>query len=265
MTAWIYATVKALLLPPGANIVALLGAFALRRRASRCAAWLGAVGLASLVLFSVPWVSERVADTVEVYPNLGVEGLSAHAPQAIVILAGGRLSDSPEYGGDVPSMRTLVRLRYGARLHRTTGLPVAVSGGRVYDEALAEAKLMQEVLAEDLGTPVRWIETRSRNTAENANLTRGLLAAEGIDRVVLVTEAVHMRRAVRAFERAGFAVAPAPTYFQSARHRLAARDRPATWRTWLGWLPDAQALQVSRDALHEWLGLAWYALRYGAG
>lgn len=59
-----------------------------------------------------------------------------------------------------------------------------------------------------------------------------------------LSQAWHLPRAIRAFERQGLTVLPAPTAF--TRHEE---------QGWLAWLPRASALQESRRALREWLGL----------
>jgi uncharacterized SAM-binding protein YcdF (DUF218 family) len=94
-----------------------------------------------------------------------------------------------------------------------------------------------------------WVEAESGTTWENAERSRALLAPRGIERVLLVTHAFHMPRAVLAFEHAGFTVTPAPT-------GLRPRPRPRLRDC----VPSARALQQSALALHEWLGLAWYRL-----
>ena len=45
----------------------------------------------------------------------------------------------------------------------------------------AEADLMKASLARDFGVPVRWIETRSRFTAESAKFGTETLRADGVD------------------------------------------------------------------------------------
>ncbi len=47
-----------------------------------------------------------------------------------MVLGGGRYRDAPEYGNDTVGEYTLVRLRYAAKLHRETGFPLLVTGGR---------------------------------------------------------------------------------------------------------------------------------------
>jgi uncharacterized SAM-binding protein YcdF (DUF218 family) len=57
-------------------------------------------------------------------------------------------------------------------------------------------------LLSELGVPrdAILLEPSSRNTYQNAVNTRAILEVQGIDRVLLVTSAFHMRRAVAAFQ-----------------------------------------------------------------
>src|SRR5205085_6891262 len=79
-----------------------------------------------------------------------------------------------------------------------------------------EAEAARTVL-EEWGVPESAIlvETRSKNTAENGAFSRDVLATRGIQRVLLVTSAYHMPRAVAAFRRAGLQVSPSPTDIQT--------------------------------------------------
>jgi uncharacterized SAM-binding protein YcdF (DUF218 family) len=179
--------------------------------------------------------------------------------QAIVVLAAGRVQDAPEYGGrDIPDYIALARLRYAAHLQRRTGLPILVSGGNgssgvdadANDRAYTKADAMAAALREDFGVPVKWIETRSRDTGENAAYSAALLHADSISRILLVTDAMHMPRARAAFERAGLEVVSAPTmFFSNQPRRIAA------------WLPSAEGMRRSWYAIYELLGIVWYRLR----
>ena len=172
--------------------------------------------------------------------------------QAIVILGGGRSFAAPEDGDrDQPSTQTLARLRHGARLHRLTGLPVLVSGGAPGRGGESEAAVMARALREDFQIPVRWIEDTSENTAQNAAHAATLLQEAGIHRVLLVTDAIHMPRAMQIFSKTGLTVMSAATDFRS-RKPLSAAD----------FIPSAGPLQSSHYALHEWIGMVWYRLRY---
>ena len=108
---------------------------------------------------------------------------------------------------------------------------------------------MADALRTDFGIDPRWVESDSKNTAENARFSRSILQPLGINRILLVTHAWHMPRAAATFEKAGFTVFPAST--------MSNANRPFQV---LDLLPSAGGLLQSRTALHEWLGLLWYAL-----
>lgn len=174
--------------------------------------------------------------------------------QAIVVLAAGRLRDAPEYGGrDIPDYVALGRLRYAAKLHRDTRLPILVTGGNGVpdDNSWSKAEAMAAAMRNEFGVPVKWIESKSRNTAENALFSADVLHPHAIKRVLLVTDAMHMPRARTAFQRAGFVVEAAPTLFFS------------TPTLGVGaYLPSAEGLRLSWYAIYELLGIAWYRWRY---
>jgi uncharacterized SAM-binding protein YcdF (DUF218 family) len=115
---------------------------------------------------------------------------------------------------------------------------------------------MAEVL-EFMGVPREAIleESRSRNTFENAVETRRLLAREGIDRVLLVTSALHMPRAVALFRCAGFDVVPAPADFWVSDDDRLGFGNGSLEGVVLGLLPDAENLANTTRALKEYLGL----------
>jgi len=171
-----------------------------------------------------------------------------------VILSAGRRVYAPEFGGETADELTLERVRYGARLARGTQLPVLVSGGSPHGEAVSLAKLMADALRADYGITAKWQESRSTNTAENAIYSADILKRAGINRIVLVTHAWHMKRAYAAFAANGLSVIAAPTAFYG---------RPVS-RTWSYYVePDERAFRNVGYALHEIIGGYWYAVRYG--
>lgn len=200
------------------------------------------LSLAGLVIFSLPVVAFLLFKGLEA-PPLDIS--QAKRAQAIVILAGGRSRSAVEWGGETVSSYTLARVRYGARLARETGLPVLLTGGLADHDREAEAELMRRVLEGEFGIRARWVETTSRNTAENAQLSARLLKPAGVSRVLLVTHSFHMPRSRAQFERAGLEVIPAPTGFQGLREF-----------EWLHLVPQADALRLSHVAMREWLALA---------
>jgi uncharacterized SAM-binding protein YcdF (DUF218 family) len=96
-----------------------------------------------------------------------------------------------------------------------------------------------------LGVPTEAmvLEGLSSNTRQNAQFTADILFPQGIKKIILVTSALHMRRAVASFEKQGFTVIPAATDYE-ARTRF----------DWTGFLPDASALDGSARAIKEIVG-----------
>jgi uncharacterized SAM-binding protein YcdF (DUF218 family) len=237
-----------LVLPP-ANLLILLGVglvlAALRWR--RTGLILSAIAAVGLYVLATPLVSTRFLESLEGTP-VDLAALAGRQNAAIVILSGDVQRDTPDYGGDTVGGLTLERLRYGARLHRATRLPVLVSGGTVDRSKVPVAALMRDTLAEDFGVRVRWVEDRSTTTWENAQFSAPMLEADGVRTVVLVTNSWHMPRAAAAFRAAGLTVVPAPTLFTAP----ADLDGGSL-------LPSARALLKSYYAAHEWVGRLWYA------
>jgi uncharacterized SAM-binding protein YcdF (DUF218 family) len=244
--------VSAMLLPPLNLVLLALTGLWLRNRAPRFGIFLVLTSLLLLLVFSTGAGSRLLVAPLEKRAQpLVTAPVNA---QAIVVLGAGRIGNAPEYGGqDVPGLEALARLRYGAHLQRTTGLPLLVSGGRPDGAKESEAAIMARVLREDFSVPVKWLETRSENTAQNADYSARMLRQERIQRVVLVTDAIHMLRAQAVFSRYGVDVVPAPTTF-TARAPLAAID----------FVPNARALARTHYAMHEWVGLLWYRIRHGS-
>ncbi|HET9404219.1 MAG TPA: YdcF family protein [Burkholderiales bacterium] len=244
--------IAALLVPPGSLLVlAAVGALLVVLRRSRAGRALIALSLIALYALSTPFLADELLGSLEPAPR---DPLADRSGQAIIVLGGGTYFSAPEYGRDTVRASTLLRLRYAAHLQRTLNKPVMVTGGAPRGNAGSEAEQMQQVLQHDFRVPVQWTERSSNNTLENARLSYRLLDAAGLRRVYLVTHAWHMRRARLAFERAGFAVIPAPTGY-TTRHKLTALD----------FLPDADALYRSNRFFREALGLGWYHLRFLSG
>lgn len=247
--------IKQWLMPPGILFLLLLAAWWLRARRPRLAMLCFALGLGGLWLMSLPLTVELAARQLETEPALPTEawaGLSARA-DAIVILGAGRVRGDPAWDAkDQPTGVALERMRYAAQLAKASGLPVLTSGGLHYGTPPSEAQLMAERMKEDFGVAVSWQEQASRTTWENAQMSAALLQPKGIRRVVVVTQAWHMRRTRWSFEQSGFEVVAAPVGFLGGEHA----------RPYAGLLPEGKAIWQSGQLLNEAAGLLGYRLFY---
>lgn len=239
----------ALLLPPASLVLmALLGLWIAMRNTDprrKIGIALAGLSLTTLLALSVPAVGKRMLGSLEHFPPPTAQQLAG--AQAIVVLGGGLYNDAPEYNADTVNYHTLERLRYAARLAKQRKLSVLVAGGAP-EGGLAEAHAMREALERDFGLSVKWTESSSRDTAENAKFSATQLKHAGITRIALVSHAWHMQRAVLLFEREGLIVIPAPTVFSTP-----AADPVSDW------LP--RDFRHSRIAIHEYIGLAVDRLR----
>lgn len=239
---------SAFLLPPVSLLLLAAAGLLLARWRRPLGISLTWASIGLLYVLSTPFISNALLDSLRIYPPPTPERMAR--AQVIVVLAGGILREAAEYGGaDVVDSRSLLRLRYALHLQRQTRLPLLLSGGAPRG-GMAEAEAMAQALQSDFGVRPRWLETTSLDTHDNARHSAALLRAQGIDTVLLVTEGVHMRRAVLEFEAAGLRVIAAPTV-------LGAGSRVGG----LGGLPGAAYLQRSSEALHEWLGIFAAQLR----
>ncbi|MBK1689762.1 YdcF family protein [Rubrivivax gelatinosus] len=242
-----------LLLPPlPLLLLILVGALMLRRRAL---GWLPLLaGLGGLWALSTPaagqWLTIQLTDPPAPLSARQLQALRDAPHTAIVVLGAGRQPHAPEYDGPVLKPLAAERLRYGLWLARRTGLPLAFSGGLGHGAEPGPSEADAAALAaREAGQPLRWAEGRSRDTGENARYTLEMLRPAGIERIVLVTQGFHMRRALGAFERAAaregrvIELVPAPT-----GARPSGKLRPGDF------VPGPEGLRQSWLALHEWLG-----------
>lgn len=244
-------TLTLLAQPPAINLLLMGVGLLLVARYRRLGRSLILLGLVSLLLLSLPWVKMKIYEHLESYRALRPATLEQlqPAPGAIVLLGGGMVRFADEYQRMRLTDGSVRRTLYAATLAEQSGLPVLITGGgRGEDSPDIEAERMGDLLRQ-LGGEAQWLETRSRTTWENAWYSAPLLKAAGIETVVLVTDAWHMRRAVRCFQAVGINVVPAPTAFRNGAYtdvRI--------------FIPDSRALEDVSDALREWLGILTYYL-----
>jgi uncharacterized SAM-binding protein YcdF (DUF218 family) len=240
---------SALLLPPGVAIWLLLAGMVTHHWRRWTGRWLLVIAMLIMVLSSSEAVGHRALASLQTSPPLA--GWPAgEEPVAMVVLGGGIRSRAPAYHGeDVPSPLTLERLRYAALLAKAHPVDVLLSGGRKREAASPEAVLMNQVMVEDYGVPVRWLESESTSTEDNARLAAELLRKAGIHKIVLVTHAWHMPRAKMLFERQKLDVVPAPVGFVP--------ESPMARPRWLAYLPSARGLALTALALREKWAYWW--------
>jgi uncharacterized SAM-binding protein YcdF (DUF218 family) len=224
-----------------------------RRRVPISRLLLATLALMGLAILSTPALAYLSLGTLEWrYPP--VERRPDDA-EAIVVLGGGmHPPDATRLRAEM-NADSLFRCLHAAAVYRGgKPCPVVVCGGRIApgDSTPPLAQLMRDFLRDQgVSDDDVIVEDRSRTTHENAVECRKLLEERRISKVILVTEAVHMFRALRSFRNQGIQAVP------SACHHAATQFE---WTVW-DFLPSAGAVQDHERTFHEWLGSAWYWVR----
>lgn len=224
----------------------VLGGLLLVLGRRRRAAWIAGLAMfAAGWLGCTPWVANRVVGALEA--RAAEHTAACGDVRAIVLLSGG-LARPPRDANDVAALSVMSTQRVMALVERDDPrLPLLIAGGG--EHASSEAALMHALLR--TLAPVRAdvaLETASRTTWENAQNAAAALPPPR--RVALATSALHLPRARRAFEAAGFEVCPWPL----DRQYLDAGGVTA-------WLPNSTSARKTEAALHELAGDLVYLWR----
>lgn len=244
-------TVAFPLLPSNILIVCgLAGVVLLMTRWRRLGAWLAGASLVATAMVSFLPVGAFLLSTLESRfpPWQGKD-----APDGIVVL-GGAINPahslaygSPMVNGDAGRLLAMAKLA-----HDYPNVRIVYSGGdaSLLGNGVAEADFVYPLL-DSVGVPRArvMLETQSRNTVENALLTKEMVKPKPGERWLLVTSAFHMPRAVGCFRKAGFVVEAYPSNWQTL----------PTWTFGFG-RSLAGGLGTLDLAAHEWIGLFVYRL-----
>jgi uncharacterized SAM-binding protein YcdF (DUF218 family) len=248
----------AALLPPAPMLLlAACGGWRLKR-GKRWGGWMLGTALVLTWLSATEAAGELLSRVSHLPPALSraeVDALRGRGDGAVLVLGGGVHRHVPEYGAGAPSRFTADRLAYGVWLARRSGWPLAFSGGigwTAKDLHQPEADIVARLAAEDYGLPLRWVESSSRDTRENAAHTLPMLAAAGVKQVVIVTDDAHMRRALRAFEAVG-----RPLGLSIVAAPIGLRDNALS--EFGDWCPSTEGFARVRNLVYE--TLAWWAGR----
>lgn len=246
-----------LLLPPGGPLLLALAGIGLAWRWRRAGLGLAIASLLLALLLSIEGVVEPLAAAyTQTRPSRetlqAAEAWRGRSDAMVLVLGGGVRRGLRADGGYELSLFTAERLRRGQWWSKRLGLPLGFTGGSLFaDEPQrpAEAVAVRRHLAELGWPPLRLAEAASANTRENASLSAPLLRAQGIRRVLLVTDDLHMPRALQHFRAAApdLELLPAPL----------AREPEAGWH-WTDWLPSQRGAQrgsyLAYELLARWTG-----------
>jgi uncharacterized SAM-binding protein YcdF (DUF218 family) len=238
------------------SLLLLLALVMIWRRRSRLAMIPITSALLILFLGSNALISGALVSSLE-WQNLPQE-----LPQADAIVVLGGCTQSATYprpwievtdAGD--------RVLYAAKLYRAGKAPkIILSGGRIewLGKGPSEAADMTELIA-TMGVPTTAVlqDPSSLTTRENAVNVQQIMKAQGIQKILLVTSAMHMPRSLLIFQKLGITAIPAPTDFLTVQ----SKQSPTTAQVIINGFPDADPLRNTTRALKEYVGIVVYRLR----
>lgn len=168
---------------------------------------------------------------------------------AMIVLTGGTMTPPPRSRAWRPELlagSSLPRAIGAARVYheRPVGRVIVTGRAEPWHYPDDTARAMADVMAA-FGVPRERIviEPLARDTRQNALLGSAIARGFGAEKIVVVTSAVHIPRAVRELERIGVPVIAAPV-----DHRHEEQEGIASL------LPAASSMQLSAQAIHEVLG-----------
>ncbi len=134
---------------------------------------------------------------------------------------------------------------------KTIFLYIFASGG--YATSTSATSLIAKNILLKLGVKKSGIivEDRSFDTAQNALYTAMICKKNKFKRIILVTSAYHMQRAMflfkKAFKKTGTGIIPYPTDYKSNYSY-----------NFYSFMPGLGSLTISGEAIHEYLGIIYY-------
>lgn len=248
MSIFVTKLLSLLVYPLSASLLlTFIGLFLLGLRRYRSAMYFLLPAAAWLYLCSTALFAEFLMGALE--QGYTPQAMSVTASADAVVLLGGGTRGYAHLGTFADLNQHADRLVHAAALYRANKAPVILVSGGALRGGEHEAGQMRDILR-IMGVPDQAIllEKQSLNTYDNAVFSAQLLRERGMQRVLLVTSAFHMRRAERLFLAQGLDVIPAPTDFQ----------RLVTPGVLPRWLPGAGNLVRSSKALHEMVGYQVY-------
>ena len=208
-----------------------------------------------LYVFSIPAISDRLLYSLESQYR-GPDVVDLSNLDIVVVLGAGYLSSGGFREYAEPSGLEYARVFGGVKAFKNSGAGSLVFCEGRRDDAQESGAEVMKAFAIELGVSEDKIitEDRSQNTMENCMELKRLLDPKKQRNIGLVTSASHMPRSECVFRKVfpEDTIVPIPVgYLYNPENEFLKRM-----------IPSARALQTSTEAVHEWVGMLWYKIRY---
>ncbi|MDR3577412.1 MAG: YdcF family protein [Anaerolineaceae bacterium] len=208
------------------------------------------------------WVAFGLAKSLE-WQYLPLKDIPT--ADAIVVLGGA--TEPQQYPRSTVEVNSAGdRVIYSAEIYKEGKAPyILLSGGSIswLDNRTSSTPASEmAALLETMGVPnnALWLQTASQNTHEDAVYSLQMLKQKGVKRILLVTSAMHMPRAMALFKNHGIEVIPAPTDYtvtQAAWDDLMSLNVQSIL---INIIPDTSSISLTSNVLKEYIGILVYHL-----
>lgn len=168
--------------------------------------------------------------------------------EVIAVLGGGGSNGEP-------SSATYSRVMEGVRLFKASNAKFfVVQGAAEIQGEPTNAEIMKKIaLEQGIYAEKILVDSDSHTTAEHPAQLKRLIPSD-VTQIGIVTSAIHMPRAMPVFQ----------VHFQDKTIIPLPVGISVGWPSYrpANMVPSVEALSRSTSALHEWVGIAWYAVRY---
>ena len=220
-----------------------------RKKSSR---WLLAVGLIWLALISTrPMTGFLVNHLEKQYPALlSVDTSKLPKPVRIMVLGSGFSDDSRLSPNSRLSVMAMGRVAEGIRMHRLVPESTIVFSGYKGKLSVSQAEVSADAAVSlGVGRSSTATLTTTRTTLDEAETFFSTYGPGGT--LILVTDAIHMPRAMKLFKASGLDPIASPTNYIIKRNSVSKPELP---------LPRAEHIRNMENAVHEYAGHLWYSL-----
>ncbi len=217
------------------------------------------LALLAILLPSNSWVANSLVRSLESQ----YLPITIPTADAIVVLGGAVKSQvAPRPWIDVTEAGD--RPIYGAQLYLQGKAPLVIlSGGRIeWQGGGSPESADMAKLVEALGVPTKVIvqDPTSLTTRENAVNVKKIMQDRGIQKILLITSAIHMPRSMAIFKKLSVEAIATPTDFLVSNQELKA-PQGTLQAAALNLFPNSTNMDQFTRALKEYLGLVIYRLR----
>lgn len=205
-----------------------------------------------LLLISTPFLPDLVVGYLEdkYMPVANTDIENIQVPVNILVLGGGHTDDLRLPFNSQLSESTLARLTEGIRLHQRLNNSKLITSGYGRTNQLSDARVSANtaILLGIESSRIKMQET-PENTRQEASSYKQIFGDSA--KLILVTSAAHMPRAIYLFNKVGLAPIAAPTNYLVKKEGKSSSFH---------WIPSSCNIEKMESAMHEYFGLIWYKL-----